>query len=204
VLNNNFYVSLQFLINDAEMDTDKQTVSGILLNDEQVVLHFFFEECKPMFRYIIRKIFNDQIEEEELINELYIHLKENEWHNLQQFDYTYKLKTWTAIVATRLFMKKRAKLIKNPSSAHLITEQTAENNDRFAAHNVENLLSELKNERYRFVVRELVLEDREPKEVATELGITIENLYKIKQRALVKLAQILKKDIKYMDYYKKI
>ena len=49
--------------------TDKEIVAGVLLDDEQSIRQFFFEECKPIFQYIIRKVFNYQVEEDELISE---------------------------------------------------------------------------------------------------------------------------------------
>ena len=60
---------------------------------------------------------------------------------------------------------------------------------------VATLLNLMPNDRYRFVVRSLVLEDRERKEVALEMGITIENLDNIKSRALKQLAEIARKEM---------
>lgn len=60
---------------------------------------------------------------------------------------------------------------------------------------VATLLNLMPNDRYRFVVRSLVLEERERKEVALEMGITIENLDNIKSRALKQLAEIARKEM---------
>ena len=60
---------------------------------------------------------------------------------------------------------------------------------------VATLLNLMSNDRYRFVVRSLVLEERERKEVALEMGITIENLDNIKSRALKQLAEIARKEM---------
>ena len=186
------------------METDSKIIANILSDNEKAIRQFFFEECEPIFLYIIRKVFDCRIEKDELINELYIYLKENEWHKLRQLDCHNKLKTWVAKVALHFFIKKRDKLIKNESSEHLITEQIAKDKDIFVAYDAENLLKELKNKRYRFVIQKLVLEDREPKEIASEMGITVNNLYKIKCLALRRLEEIIKKEMDYVKYFRDV
>ena len=174
--------------------TDKKMVSNVLLDDEKSIQRLFFEKCTPIFRYIIRKIFNYQVEENELINELYLYLKENDWYKLRQFDYRSKLTTWISRVAFNFFTNKKEELKINPSTEYLLTEQIT---DDYALSMVdddaENLLSELKNKRYRFVIRKLILEGYEPQEIADEMGITVNNLYAIKCRALQQLKEIIEK-----------
>lgn len=60
---------------------------------------------------------------------------------------------------------------------------------------VEALLNLIHNDRYRHVIRSLVLEDKERKLVAAEMGITIENLDNIKSRALKQLAEIARREL---------
>ena len=182
--------------------TDKKIVSGVLLDDERSVCRFFFEECAPIFEYIIRVVFNQQVEKDELISEYYLYLKEKNWHKLRQFNHRCQLKTWISVTATRFFIKKRTELIKNESSEHLIEEQTTEDYDTFSEEDITNLLNGLK-ERYRFVIQKLILEDREPQKVAEEMGVTVDNLYNIKRRALLQLAGIVKKEVIYAEYERK-
>jgi DNA-directed RNA polymerase specialized sigma24 family protein len=59
---------------------------------------------------------------------------------------------------------------------------------------VEYLLNQLRNERYVMAVRRLILEDAEPKDVAEEMGVTVDNLYNIKKRAVAALTQIVLND----------
>ena len=173
--------------------TDKEIVSGVLLDKEQAIHRFFFEECKPIFLFIIRKIFNHKVEENELINELYLYLKEKNWQKLRQFDYRYKLKTWISKIAFRFFEKKKMELMQKESSEHLLPEQIADESAYFK-DDAENLLNVLQNKRYRSVILALILEDREPKKVADEMGVTVENLHKIKRRALQQIKKIIEKE----------
>ena len=182
------------------MDTDGQTVSDILLGNELTIKYFFFEECTPMFKNIKHEIFDYHIDRYELINELYLYLRENDWQKLRQFDYHCKLTTWVWEVAMRFFAKKRDELIENESSEHLMPKQIAEDYYPFLEEEgeneeekAENTLNRLKNKRYRYVIQKLVLEDYKPQKLADEMGITVDNLYNIKRRALQRLKKITKK-----------
>jgi len=179
--------------------TDKEIIEGILIGNEKVINQFFYEECTPMFHYIIRKIFDYQAEKDELINELYIYLQADDWHKLRQFDYRSKLTTWLSVVATRFFQKKRAALIENESSETLIVEKGESFEQRVHTKlDVKTLLERLPNERYHFVIQKLILEDKEPQEVADEMEITVANLYNIKTRAIKELARIAGKEDDYV------
>ena len=59
---------------------------------------------------------------------------------------------------------------------------------------VENLFRLMSNKRYVYVIKRLVLDDAEPKEVALELGVSIDNLYNIKKRAIKALTEIALKE----------
>jgi RNA polymerase sigma factor (sigma-70 family) len=182
---------------EVELFSDKEIVEGILADkpDEHIILYFFFEKCKPLLYYIAGSVFNYRTEKDELINELYLYLQDNDWYKLRQFDYRSKLTTWLSVVAIRFFQKKRAALIENESLSTLYVEKT-ENVDEQIHHklDVEILMNQLPHERYSFVIQKLILEDREPQEVADEMGITVDNLYNIKRRALQQLIQIYRKE----------
>ena len=62
---------------------------------------------------------------------------------------------------------------------------------------VRNLLNSMHNDRYRYVLDSLILQDKSRQEVAKELNITIENLDNIKSRALKQLANIARKEVAY-------
>lgn len=178
-------------------ETDNETVSGVLLGDEDSLRHFFFEECTPIFYYITDKIFQNRLNKNALINEFYIYLQENNWYKLRQFNHECELKTWISVIAIRFFLKKKDALIRTDSTQHLLTDDITEHHDIYSQDAI-NLLKELKNKRYRYVIHTLVLEDRDPKEVADEMGITTNNLRQIKGRALQELKKIIEKETGYL------
>jgi RNA polymerase sigma factor (sigma-70 family) len=174
--------------------SDKELIEGMINNDDGIIQYFFFEKCTSMFRYIIQKIFDCQVEKDELINELYLFLQMDDWRKLRQFDYRSRLTTWLSVVAIRFFQKKRAGLIENNAADTLYIEKTDNSEERIYRNlDIKTLIGELPNERYRFVIQRLILEDKEPQEVANEMKITVDNLYNIKRRAIQQIAQIARK-----------
>jgi RNA polymerase sigma factor (sigma-70 family) len=176
--------------------SDKEFIDAILSNDRVIIQHFFFEKCAPTFAYIIRHVFGYQVNKNELINELYLYLQHDNWYKLRQFNYHSKLTTWISVVSVRFFQKKRTELVKNGNSGVQVAEKVEHQEDRICQKlDVESLLNRLSNERYRMVIQRLMLEDKEPQEMANEMGITVDNLYNVKQRALRQMLAIIKAEI---------
>jgi len=185
--------------------SDRELIDRIV-NDEGtgsskdlILRYFFFEKCAPIFNHAVNRIFNGQVEKDELVGELFCYLQEKEWYKLRQFDYRSKLTTWLSVVATRFFQKKRAELLGIGLLDTLIKEK-GESFERQLHRrlDVETLLKQLPNERYRYVIQKLILEDKEPQAVADEMNITMDNLYNIKRRALLQLARIAGKEDGYV------
>jgi hypothetical protein len=55
---------------------------------------------------------------------------------------------------------------------------------------VHYLLSQMPNRRYAYVIERLVLDECSPQRLAEELGVTVDNLYNIKKRAMANLTAI--------------
>lgn len=182
--------------------TDREIVDGILANDERIIQHFFFRECKPLFAYIVHSIFDGHVERNELINELYLYLQHDDWYKVRQFDYRSKLITWISVVAIRFFQKKRALMIDSDSLETLyekntIWQETGTSHDRRL--DVRKAIDQVPNERYRYVIIELELKERNPEELAKEMNITIDNLYNIRRRARLQLRTIMARKEDYYD-----
>ena len=178
--------------------TDKELVDGIISNNNDIIRYFFYEKCTPMFHSINHKVYNRQAEKNELVSELYLYLKANNWHKIRQFDYSTQLLTWVSFIAHRFFYKKRDLMIENEPIDPNILEDRAEDAEEKIYQSVEtgNLLKKLLNLKYRFVLRKLFLEDIEPKKLADRMKISVENLYNPKRRAIQKLTEIVGKEKK--------
>ena len=65
------------------------------------------------------------------------------------------------------------------------------NEDKLTAKvDVRHLLQRVRNQRYVYVIKKLVLEEAEPKEIAKIMGVTLANLYNIKKRAMAAVTEI--------------
>ena len=173
--------------------SDKELVEGVIEKNNVIVYHFFFEKCTPMFHYINRQVFDGQAEINELIDELYLFLQEDDWRRLRTFDCRCQLTSWLTRIAIRFFRKHIDELIVHEADEELTDEQEAEDIDEVIGQKLdaEFLINSLKNKTYQAVLRKLVMEDMNPQQLADEMEITVENLYNIKSRAIQKLAQIV-------------
>lgn len=180
--------------------TDLQLIDLLIARDEQVTQQFFFKDCRPLFMSIIHHIFHDKAEYDELINELYLYLMEDDARRLRQFEGRSSIYQWLKTTAIRFFLEKRDEMIEKDSEQHLLEQVAAIKTIETEPHqtakiDVTSLLARMPNKRYAYVIKRLVLEDATPAIVAQELDITVDNLYNIKKRAIAVLtAMVLQED----------
>lgn len=176
--------------------SDLQIVNGILNNDQTIIQHFFLKECKPIFEYIAHAIFDDNIERDELISELFLYLQHNDWHKVRHFDFRSKLTTWVSVVAVRFFQKVRMQMIETTPIDTLnyresIYKDAIKNEEKYLL--LYRAIQQIPNTRYRNVIIELELNQQKPEDVADKMGITVDNLYNIRRRARLQLKTIMVK-----------
>lgn len=78
---------------------DKEIVNRLLSNDEEYEYFFFNRQCIPLRSKLRWSIFDNEITIDELISELIIHLKSDDWYNLRKFEFKCTLFGWLRIVA---------------------------------------------------------------------------------------------------------
>jgi RNA polymerase sigma factor (sigma-70 family) len=176
--------------------TDIELRDRLIRGDEKITEEFFFKTCRPLFISILRRIFNYTVDYDECINELYIHLMEDDARRLKQFAGRSSIFQWIKIVATRFFINKRNVVIdtnsSNPLLDRVVMFQGASSEAKDDARiDVETLLASMSNRRYAEVLQRLVIEDADPEVVAEEMGVNIDNLYNIKKRAIAALMRIV-------------
>lgn len=177
-----------------------QLINDLIARDERVTQQFFFKDCRPLFMSIIHHIFHDKAEYDELINELYLYLMEDDARRLRQFEGRSSIYQWLKTTAIRFFLEKRDEMIEKDSEQHLLEQVAATKTIETEPHqtaqiDVTSLLARMPNKRYAYVIKRLVLEDATPAIVAQELDITVDNLYNIKKRAIAVLtAMVLQED----------
>ena len=179
--------------------TDQEIIQGLINRDNRVTEEFFFVQCRPLFIRIMQNVFDYDVEYDEMVNELYVYLMEDDANKLRQFQYRSSVYQWLKILAIRFFIKKRAKMIdgRNQETPYDGCNQiVATESDTSANGDLERLFEAMPNKRFVHVIRRLILEDLEPDMLAEEMGITTANLYNIKRRAMVQLTRAALNDIR--------
>lgn len=177
--------------------TDKEIIDGLIARDNDIT-RYFLEKYNPLFSKLVFLVFDRSVDKNECINELYLYLMENDAEKLRSFQGASTLGTWIKKVAIRFFvsLKRRNKIVEDKTNNDKKIEQPAKGMETeiMAKMDVDNLFSLMQNKRYEMVVKHLVIADKEPEELAKEMGVKVSNLYNIKKRALDQMAEIIIKE----------
>ena len=181
--------------------TSLQIKEYLIAHDEQITRQFFFEDCRPLFLSIMRHVFDEKVDYNEMVNELYLYLMEDNARRLCQFEGRSSIYQWIKVVAIRFFIEKRDEVIEkeseNPLLEQLAATETVEIEPRWSAKmDVERLLAQMQNQRYVYVIRRLILDDADPIKVAQEMGVSVDNLYNIKKRAMAMITAVALNEVK--------
>lgn len=182
--------------------TDQEIIQGLIDRDNRITEQFFHVKCRPLLTAIMRLVFNHQVEYDEMVNELYDYLIADDCLKLRQFEYRSSVYQWMKVVATRFFIRHRNKMIENASKEPPYERESDDEvidtvNIISDQMDVAKLLQLMDNQRYADAIRNLVLNDMEPEQYALQIGVTVDNLYNIKKRAMTALTRIA---IKYYGY----
>lgn len=175
---------------------DCQLVELLLANNEEAVRYVFFQRCDGMFYHVMKSVFDEQVEKEELINEFYLFLSADDWRRLRQFEFRSSLNTWLTIVATRFFQQKKEVLWTNRTSTDtlLLMEEAKQVPDD---HDILSEMSRLElyeaierhpKPRERFALLG-ALAGKDAKTIAEEMEcsvVAVYNLIKKAKKALIK------------------
>lgn len=178
---------------------DKEIIQGLIVRDNRVTKEFFFDKCRPLFCSIMQKVFDYEVEYDEMVNELYVYLMENDAIKLRNFEYRSSVYQWLKVLAIRFFINKRGRMIDDTSqeTPYDGRQQTADSEkDMTAEGDMERLFDNMPSKRYVYVIRRLILEDCEYEDLAKEMNITTANLYNIRRRAMAQLTRVALNDIK--------
>lgn len=182
--------------------TDREIIQGLIARDNRVTEQFFYVKCRPLLTAIMRLVFSYPVEYDEMVSELYNYLMADDCIKLRQFQYQSSVYQWMKVVATRFFIRHRNTMIENTSKESPYERETGDGvietvNIISDKMDVAKLLQLMDNQRYADAIRNLVLNDMEPEQYALQIGVTIDNLYNIKKRAMTALTRIA---IKYYSY----
>ena len=174
--------------------TDQAIVQGLIARDPQVTRQFFYQNCLPLLYKLISEVFSTHVDYDEMVNELYIYLMAHDAQRLRSYNGNSSIYQWLKTVARRFFidLKLHGRVIEDESKEppYGKDEETTDSSKQEARMDVAALLDQLSNERYRFVLKKVVLEGMDYDELAKITGLKKSNLYNIKRRALAELERI--------------
>lgn len=182
--------------------TDHEIIQGLIDRDNRITEQFLYVKCRSLLTAIMRLVFSYPVEYDEIVSELYKYLMENDGMKLRQFQYRSSIYQWIKVVAIRFFIHKRDTMIENVSKEPSYEKHSDEimvDTTQVVVRKIDvnRLLSLMDNQRYVDVLRHLILQDEEPEKYAESIGVTVDNLYNIKRRAIAALSRIA---VKYYSY----
>ena len=172
--------------------TDRQFVSDLLANDGKALAYLLYDRFGKLLRFNALKS-APNVPVEDLVQELYLYLSNDNWARLKRYDPELPFESWLSVVSYRFFKdfslrmidSRRQIPITNIEDQKLLNAGTTQMNHIMM--DIKDGLDELEPPRDREILSALLIHDEEPQKVADRFGITVENLYNIKRRALAKL-----------------
>lgn len=175
------------------MDRDRIIVEKICKNDD-FAYYFFHEKCRPLLSKILWKIYGNNTDYDELVNELYLYLKKPSkdgdfWHGLKSFDYRTSLFDWIKTVAVRHFYTSKNEVIVIPEGLR-------------ETGLAEEMFSNLHKAVYRKFMCFKYLERLDDDAIATKLDVERPKLTALSSKAVRAFKSIVKNQ--YPEYYTSI
>lgn len=181
--------------------SDRQFVADLLAGDGKALECLLYDRFRRLLRFNALKA-APNVPVDDLIQELYLYLSANEWERLKKYDSELPFDRWLSVVSYRFFKDFSLKMIDSRRQIPItqIEDQGVLNaGTAQMTHimmDIRRGFDELEPPRDREILTALILHDEEPQEVAKRFGVTVDNLYNIKRRALAKLIQ------KHLNEYK--
>lgn len=174
---------------------DAEYINKLKENDNERCFQFFYGEIGGILRRIQVELFQGDVELDEMVNELYLYLSQNNWAKLDSFDGRNgcQLRTWIIPVAWRFFFSRRRMF----RGFHLEEERPRHEYDRIdddlriqIAIDVNAVLAKMPNKKYLETLKLLIIEGYKASDVAEMMGMRIENIYNLKHRAIKQFIEL--------------
>ena len=173
---------------------NEEIVKALIAHNDIVTRQFFYQNCRPLFYKLIGDIFTTHVDYDELVNELYLHLMEDDARRLRSFNGDSSIYQWIKKVAYNFFLdlKLHRRVIENESNDSLYEkrDELVDSSEQEAQMDVATLIDQIENERYRMVLQKVVIEGMDYDELSEITGLKKSNLYNIKKRAMAELERI--------------
>lgn len=174
--------------------SDADMVARLIENDEAMVSYVFYDHYSDLLRLnAMKATAGKNVELDDLIQELYLYMSDNEWEKLKRYDSSQPFVAWFSVVSYRFFKNFSRSMIDSCNQVSIYSmkdHQTLQSGNGILSSimmDVRDAIARLWPPRDREILEALLLREEEPAEVARQFGVTVDNLYNIKRRALLKL-----------------
>lgn len=173
--------------------TDRELINAVCANNEKAIVYFFYEKFAAVFQYHIFKLFKYRTDVQDLIDEFFLYLYEDDWHKLRTFNGSKaSLSTWISVVSFRFFQNYKLSKIDSRGLIAIndkwesFVGDWVESQDAGLEMDINNAIASITNERDREIAQQIFIEDRDFQEIAKEFDLSIDYVYTVKNR-LIKL-----------------
>ena len=173
---------------------DAQLVAELLAGNEGAMHYVFYDHFKPLLKMNAYKAAGTkQVEYDDLVQELYLYLSNNDWEKLRKYNPERPFINWFSVVSYRFFKDFSCSMIDLSNQipiSNMNDHQTAFMSNGTIGTimmDIKQAISKLKPPRDSEILEALLLRDEEPETVAKRHNVTVDNLYNIKRRAIAKL-----------------
>lgn len=151
--------------------------------DDNFAYYFFHEKCRPLFSNILWTIYGNNGDYDELVNDLYVYLKEpgedgGFWHRLRTFDFRTSLFDWIKTVAVRHFYTPNDEVFDIPLS--LVETGVAK-----------EIITTLDKSLYRRYMYYRYIDKIDNNEIANKLQLELSEVRKLSRRAIKRFKTIV-------------
>lgn len=173
---------------------DAQLVAELLAGNEGALHYVFYDHFKPLLKMNAYKAAGTkQVEYDDLVQELYLYLSNNDWEKLRKYNPERPFINWFSVVSYRFFKDFSCSMIDLSNQipiSNMNDHQTAFMSNGTIGTimmDIKHAISKLKPPRDSQILEALLLRDEEPETVAKRHNVTVDNLYNIKRRAIARL-----------------
>lgn len=170
-------------------------IAALLGGDEGAVQYVFYDHFRPLLNANASKVAHRKgVETDDLIQELYLYLSADNWSRLRRYNSEIPFVKWFSVVSYRFFkdfvrsmIDEAEKVPMYDMNGNPVSDNMSVNTEGSLMMDLLRLLPWFKPPREGEILKSLLVDDEEPEEVAKRHGVTVDNLYNIKRRALSKL-----------------
>lgn len=176
---------------------DAQMVRELTGGNEGAMEYVFYKNYNSLLRLNFRKATSGyRANYDDLIQNLYLYISADNWDKLRRYDAAKSpFANWFSVVSYRFFKDSVRSMI--DSSPQVPIEDMNDHDIEMSSGgfmstlmmDIKDILKRFKPPRDREVLTAFLIDDEEPDTIAKRIGVTIDNLYNIKRRALERLRQ---------------